>query len=159
MKRFLMLSLFIIAQMLFFNSIFAQQQNGPVLEPEDTTFQAIYDKMVAYFETQNPSGSFDEGSDENQFYRWAHFWRPRVDNNGGFKGASKAMAEFINNGFNLCDSEEDGHIYWKNLGPFNSDGASRQNQGRIDAISVHPQDPNIILAGGINGGIWKTINA
>ncbi len=158
--------------MLFFNSMNAQQQNAPILEPGDTTFQAIYDKMVAYYDSQSSGGGLEEGSSENQFYRWAHFWRPRLDENGGFSGGNKAIAEFINSGMNLCDSEEDDNIDWRNLGPFNSDGArigypncsppagepngQSQNQGWVNAISVHPLDQNEILVGGVNGGIWKS---
>ena len=31
--------------------------------------------------------------------------------------------------------------------------------GAIHAVLAHPTDPNIIYAGSVNGGIWKTINA
>lgn len=64
MKRLLIFPLLFIVQMLFFNSMNAQQQNGPILEAGDTTFQAIYDKMVAYYDSQNSGGVLEEGSSE-----------------------------------------------------------------------------------------------
>lgn len=166
MKRFSIIVLYT----LLLQSISYGQPQTPILEPTDTTFDAIYAKLSAYFQNQSPE---EEGGSANQFYRWAHFWRPRVDENGGFSGANRAISEFINNGMVFCDSEEDDHIDWRNLGPLNSSGAHMgyphcslptgnsspevsQNQGRIDAISVHPNKDNEILAGGWNGGIWKT---
>ena len=38
---------------------------------------------------------------------------------------------------------------WTELGPGNF-------SGRVRAIAVHPSDPDIIFAGGVSGGIWKT---
>jgi hypothetical protein len=58
--------------------------------------------------------------------------------------------------FTLNDDKRDDHIVWRNVGPFNSFNTSYQNQGRINAISVHPHDKNIILIGSANGGIWST---
>ncbi len=153
----------------------AQQPTAPgVLEASDTTFAAICNRMNAYFASPEWQANGDgggEGGLENQFRRWAHFWRIRLDDNGGFEGTNKTMANFINSGFQLCDSKEDDDIDWRELGPFNSDGALEgdpncsqpqssdfigQNQGWINAISVDPTDEKKILAGGRNGGIWKT---
>jgi hypothetical protein len=55
--------------------------------------------------------------------------------------------------------------FWINEGP--SPGINGQetvapnNQinGAIQAIAVHPTDPNIMYVGSVNGGIWKTTNA
>lgn len=41
---------------------------------------------------------------------------------------------------------------WKNLGPGNIGG-------RIRALVIHPTTPAIMYAGGVAGGVWKTINA
>lgn len=95
-----------------------------------------------------------------------------MDPNGGFGGANQILARDIRAGFEpLCvvETDVDEAIEWRNLGPFNSDNTTGQsnfcggsgllrvqNQGRLDAISVHPDDPNRILVGGVNGGIWKT---
>lgn len=36
---------------------------------------------------------------------------------------------------------------------------NNQINGAIQAIAVHPTDPNVIYVGSVNGGIWKTTNA
>ena len=114
--------------------------------------------------------SENEGVDN--FYKWAQYWKFRMDPNGRIGGGNQILAREIREGFEpLCEIETDVDegIEWRNLGPFNSDntfGASNncggqlltQNQGRLDAISVHPDDPNRILVGGANGGIWKTVD-
>ncbi len=40
---------------------------------------------------------------------------------------------------------------WTSLGPGNIGGRTR-------AVIIHPQDPNIIYAAGVAGGVWKTTN-
>ena len=46
--------------------------------------------------------------------------------------------------------------FWVSEGPVT--GTSQIN-GAIQAIAVHPTDPNIMYVGSVNGGIWKTTNA
>ena len=36
---------------------------------------------------------------------------------------------------------------------------NNQINGAIQAIAVHPTDPNVMYVGSVNGGIWKTTNA
>ncbi len=81
------------------------------------------------------------------------------------------MKEFIQSDFVPCEFDGDDNRIWHNLGPFDSnndfnddngcfdDFARKQNQGRINGISVHPDSPNVILIGGAMGGIWKTRDA
>src|SRR6266700_4259777 len=46
--------------------------------------------------------------------------------------------------------------FWVSEGPVT--GTSQIN-GAIEAIAVHPTDPNILYVGSVNGGVWKTTNA
>ena len=41
---------------------------------------------------------------------------------------------------------------WQNLGPANQGGRTR-------AFIIHPTDPNIMYAGGVAGGVWKSTDA
>ena len=43
------------------------------------------------------------------------------------------------------------HFAWKNRGPYNIGGRTR-------ALGLDIRDENIILAGGVTGGIWKTMD-
>lgn len=42
-------------------------------------------------------------------------------------------------------------VQWKQIGPSNIGG-------RINAIAIHPTDPQTVYAGAANGGVWKTTN-
>ena len=51
------------------------------------------------------------------------------------------------------------NIEWTNLGPLNSDAAmvaGDMNQGRVNAISASPLNPDEILVGSQNAGIWRS---
>ena len=45
----------------------------------------------------------------------------------------------------------DGPLPWASIGPGNIGG-------RIRSLIIHPDNPDIMLAGGVSGGIWKSIN-
>jgi hypothetical protein len=109
------------------------------------------------------------------FNRWLHLWRFRVGPNGDMTTANLEMGQLTNSVnkrtgsaiSNVCDSPYDNSVFWTNLGPFNSQGAigdignpsscsgylhNKQNQGRVESISVHPLDQDEILLGAYNGG-------
>ncbi|HEV8605223.1 MAG TPA: hypothetical protein VGQ99_07650 [Tepidisphaeraceae bacterium] len=56
---------------------------------------------------------------------------------------------------------------WLEMGPAISrngqvEGMSGQSNpvyGAVNVLAVHPTDPNILLLGGVNGGVWRTTNA
>jgi hypothetical protein len=111
-----------------------------------------------------------------KFHRWNHLWRYRLGPNGDMTTASIEYSKFlferqedVSGMRSSCDPFYATSVSLENLGPFNSIGAlgnnsgycganvpNKQNQGRLDAISVNPTNPNIILAGAWNGGIWRT---
>ena len=67
---------------------------------------------------------------------------------------------------NENDDDPDGPR-WKALGPSTipdgqtdaSAGQLSPVSGRLNAIATHPTNPNIVYAGGAQGGVWKTTNA
>ena len=54
---------------------------------------------------------------------------------------------------------------WEPLGPISIEGGTvegipgRPVSGALQAVAIHPTDPNILLVGSVNGGIWRTRNA
>ncbi len=48
-------------------------------------------------------------------------------------------------------SKSNSFSYWKNRGPFNVGGRTR-------ALAIDSRNENIILAGGVSGGLWRTEN-
>ncbi len=107
-----------------------------------------------------------------KYNRWYYTWRYRVGQQGEMNTGSKKAAEYFQKTPPNCSSNADDQINWQNLGPLNSDGAlsgakncyssggvaGKQNQGRIESINADPTNPNIVLSGGYNGGVWKSIN-
>jgi hypothetical protein len=172
---------FLTPFLLFFILQIGVSQNPlELLEPEDTTFFQIFNKIDTYY-SNNPideseNEGVSEGGDREAFYKWAHHWENRIGLNGTVEEGAAKMSLLLNTGITVCDTPDDNHINWRNLGPHNSSGAlgnaggssssnyclnrlpGFQNQGRIDVISVHPDDSNIILAGSPTGGIWRTID-
>ena len=55
---------------------------------------------------------------------------------------------------------------WVNIGPFSAEGGQSENAspddrivGAIHAVLAHPTNANILYAGAVNGGVWRTFNA
>ena len=54
---------------------------------------------------------------------------------------------------------------WDAVGPVvmeegeKPDGRTLLGAGAIEAIAIHPSNPDIVYVGAVNGGIWKTKNA
>jgi len=172
MKNLIFLKNYVTCLMFLAASIPLFSQGPPILQPEDNTYYEIYERLDTYYgeDTDLTESTDDKGVDD--FYKWAQYWKFRMDPNGEIGGGNQILARDIREGFEpLCEPETDidEAIEWRNLGPFNSNNTTGQsnfcggfgllrvqNQGRLDAISVHPDDPNRILVGGANGGIWKT---
>ena len=45
---------------------------------------------------------------------------------------------------------------WESLGPEQVEDGSRITAGRVSVIVIHPDDPDVLFAGGAQGGVWKS---
>jgi len=171
MKKLKFLKHYVTCLVWLTSTISLFSQSPPILQPGDDTYYEIYNRLDEYYGEEDPSLTvLTENEGVDNFYKWAQYWKFRMDPNGKIGGGNQILAREIVEGFEpLCilETDIDEGIEWRNLGPFNSDGTRgqsfdcvnplmTQNQGRLDAISVHPDDPSRILVGGANGGIWKT---
>ena len=48
---------------------------------------------------------------------------------------------------------------WRALGPDRVRSGSAFTAGRVSAVAIHPDDPDVIYAGGAQGGVWKSTDA
>jgi len=48
---------------------------------------------------------------------------------------------------------------WRALGPDQVRSGGAITAGRVSAVAIHPDDPDIIYAGGAQGGVWKSTDA
>ncbi len=76
-----------------------------------------------------------------------------------------AQAALLVLGLAVCGAEVSAIGTWQPQGPGpNTAGqvegiADREVSGAIHAVVAHPTNPDILYAGGVNGGIWKSVNA
>ena len=47
---------------------------------------------------------------------------------------------------------------WQPIGPEKVSGSSGDFSGRVSTIAIHPRDPDVVYAGGAQGGVWRTEN-
>ena len=48
---------------------------------------------------------------------------------------------------------------WKPIGPSPIQQGTSQVNGRVSAIAVSPNNPNLIYVGASGGGVWRSTNA
>ena len=93
-----------------------------------------------------------------QFKRWEWFWEPRVSATDGMRPSAADMIEIYNNaagGQALGTNAGD----WTPIGPFDApNGGGASGIGRINCITFHPNNNNIVWVGAPAGGLWKSTN-
>lgn len=152
------------------SSVSQENYLSSILSQSDRNFYEIKTEAKEYFETHTESEDLEDVEEDGQqakFQRWVNFWEPRVDSSGSFDTYRKSKADYLQTPFleNDCNPS-DFDAKWKCIGPFES-GNVQQNQGRITAIAVDPDDdvftnpsagPKTIYVGTSAGGIFKTEN-
>jgi hypothetical protein len=98
-----------------------------------------------------------KGKGFKPFKRWENYWEKRVFLDGSFP-----PADIIQNNWDSYKLKKSsaGLIpgsSWTSLGPIVSSGGY-SGIGRINRITLHPTNSNIIFACSAGGGLWKTTN-
>jgi PKD repeat protein len=88
-----------------------------------------------------------------QFKRWEEFMSPRVFPDGNLPNP---MATFYALKRNNTFRNNQNYGNWLSLGP---NTPVTHGIGRINFITFHPNDTNIIYVGAPSGGLWKSTNA
>jgi len=128
------------------------------LDKDHPTFREITDAFYKY-------GIENKGKripGWKQFKRWEWFAQNRLDKDGYFnpslnwKGWLEKKERFGNNLANPNST----NTTWTQLGPFTVPGSYNRwgygGLGRINCITFHPTNPDIIWVGSPSGGLWKT---
>lgn len=99
-----------------------------------------------------------KGSGYKPFKRWETFWETFVKDDGSLPSANELwnvweQKQAFSKTNALADVSD-----WQPLGPFEhtNTGSWSSGQGRINAITIDPQNLNIYYAGAPAGGIWKS---
>lgn len=146
-----LLSTFGFSQNHWQNSIFNKDKNFFEIENDFELFKAS--KM-------NNTKVIPKGLGIKQFERWRYYWKNRVDVNGDFPEEGYVLTEisrYNNRQSNLRYASGTGT--WQQLGPIPTptNGTGQLNgSGRLNCITFHPTNPNVIYVGAPAGGFWKT---
>lgn len=121
------------------------------------TFQEIVDAFNVYWQDRDPNG---KGSGFKPFKRWENYWKNFVKEDGTLPTSRELwevwqLAEQQTQASNLTDLSA-----WFPVGPYQltNTGSWSIGQGRVNAIAVDPNNPNIYYAGAPAGGIWKSLD-
>ena len=120
----------------------------------------IEDKIVA-FENYKLKNPYVKGNGYKPYERILYFLEKRMPDNNVFP-SNALFIEWQKEREKLINARNSSNSNWVPLGPFDtpiivSNGKKRGN-GRVNAISFDPFDPDIIWLGTPGGGIWKTID-
>lgn len=97
-------------------------------------------------------------SDLKRYRRFRSFWDHRVDSLGNMWPYTQAwMNLFL--GEERMQTRTMSAMNWKHLGPFEMASPDQNYMGRFQSVAVDPENPEIVYAGSITGGLWKTVNA
>ncbi|MDG1823941.1 MAG: T9SS type A sorting domain-containing protein [Flavobacteriaceae bacterium] len=104
-----------------------------------------------------------KGSGYKPFMRWAHHWQDYLLEDGTIAPPAvlwqawerKQEAESKQNSFGVPD---DNILNWTNLGPsvVTNSSVSISGQGRVNTITLDPNNPQTLHVGAPAGGIWKS---
>ena len=125
-------------------------------------FNEVVSAGNSYWETRDKS---PKGSGYKLFKRWEAHWQNYVDKNGYLPLTQELSNSWMqknkelqsrNTSSNLNDESN-----WISLGPtdFLNRSSSYLNLGRINCVTPHPNNIDIVFAGAPSGGIWKSEDA
>ena len=168
MIRFIVLSSFVLISLMPCSAQLGQEEysndagKDPANDPDWSTLMQDPDVKPAeirnLFEERWEGRPRVKGSGYKQVERWLHLTDGRMDQDGAFLNgqdahrAHRKWSQSIESGRSL---EGD----WKVCGPALDDITTRDNirgVGRMNAISFHPVDPNVMFAGAPAGGLWRS---
>ena len=100
-----------------------------------------------------------KGSGYKPFKRWENYWTYFVDQNGKIPSAKSLWESWKNKSESTAKVNEVSN--WTALTPDKHGAFTGRlpGQGRVNAVAVDPNNPNIWYAGAPAGGIWKSTNA
>ena len=126
------------------------------------------DKNANFYEIQQAFNEhwdgkpYEKGKGWKQFKRWEYFMEPRVYPSGRINNPGIVYEEhmkFQNKYGAQKEKFNDKTSNWTPIGPTNFIDNSYLRIGRINAITVDPNNSNIIYVGSPAGGCWKSIDA
>lgn len=130
-----------------------------ILEDPSRNYYEVVNTLNTHFKTHDKG----KGSGYKMFKRWEAEMKYWIDEKGNYLNPAVVAAEARNfrnkaaayKGVNAAQSST-----WVELGPqsWNQTSSWSPGLGRVDAVTIHPANNNIVYAGSPYGGCWKTTN-
>lgn len=139
-----------------FVAMFSNKANAQSLfEIMDDENLNHFEKIEAIENSGLKSATITTEAELKRYNRWRTFWDSRVDSEGQNTTFYHQYNLLHDNTTNTTNSSLP---QWQFAGPYEM--ASTPNyMGRMQAVAIHPLDPNIVYAGSASGGLWRTTNA
>ncbi len=120
---------------------------------------SIYEISKAFNEYWKGKDPNIKGSGFKPFMRWENYWKHVVDSQGKIPTSLQLWDAWKNKTNSTSKSNTISN--WNPLGPLNTNAFAGRlpGQGRINAVSIDPNNPNIWYVGAPAGGIWKSLDA
>ena len=154
MKHFFSFLLILSTSISFYHA----QEYVRLMEEQNVNFYDIQESFNDHWGNKE----YEKGKGWKQFKRWEYFMEPRVYPSGRLPNPALAYEEYIkfqNTYSSPKHQNNNKSSNWIPLGPtsWNSIGWN-PGIGRINAITVDPNNNNIIYVGAPAGGCWKSID-
>ena len=165
---------FSLATCLGFAQPWTQAPWFPVEKKIDYNFYDLQKAFNAYWQEKQKDEYFKKESEEDEenaeegmehFKRWEYFMEPRVYPSGKFPEANILWKQWswYKSSFSYGKKESIPKKHWSSLGPNGNPADGKYTisagSGRVNCITFHPLDTNIIWAGAASGGLWKSTDA
>ena len=153
--KFLLISSFVSIAQVNYNSPWLK--NYKIKDGEKLNYNEIVSEGEKYWESRDKNL---KGSGYKPFKRWQTYWHNYVDEQGFLPTANELFEVWSKkvNQSRLSNQSTTDQSDWISLGPtdFLNRPTSYLNLGRINCVTPHPNDSNIVFAGAPSGGIWKS---
>jgi photosystem II stability/assembly factor-like uncharacterized protein len=131
----------------------AWMKNLPAGKQENPAFQDIQEAFYQYWKDR----PVEKHRGYKHFKRWEWFMNARVDESGRFPAETYWRTSL--SAYRALQNS-DAAAGWTSLGPSYTPehivSGYKGGIGRIDCITFHPTDANVIWIGSPSGGLWKT---
>ena len=100
-----------------------------------------------------------KGSGIKPFERWRYHWKYFLDNDGKIQSKKKLWEAWEQK--NAFQNKSTDLSNWSSLGPYSHENTASwsSGQGRVNVVTVDPNNEDIYYVGTPAGGIWKSIDA
>ena len=138
-------------------NLYSQDINWRLMgENKNANFYDIQKDFNDYWKDKNHS----KGEGYGVYKRWANKMAPRVFPTGELKPTSELYKNYAMwDKKRATSNSRSPKGNWVELGPLSKPSGYDAGVGRIDFVTFHPTDENILFVSTPDGGLWKTSDA